>query len=149
MDPKVCYMTHEPADCACMNLRKAGRLMAQFYDQRLQPSGLRTTQFTLLATLQNLAPVSITNLSDHMGMDRTTLTRNVKPLEKDKLIASQAGEDARVRLLVLTARGETALSEARPYWESAQSDFLKRFGLDRWGALRGELTDINGVVSTA
>jgi DNA-binding MarR family transcriptional regulator len=149
MDPKVCYMTHEPADCVCMNLRKAGRLMAQFYDQRLQPSGLRTTQFTLLATLQNLAPVSITNLSDHMGMDRTTLTRNVKPLEKDKLIASQAGEDARVRLLVLTARGETALSEARPYWESAQSDFLKRFGLDRWGALRGELTDINGVVSTA
>ena len=142
-------MPHQPATCACMNIRKAARLIAQFYDQRLQPSGLRNTQFSLLVTLKTLAPVPVTRLAEHMGMDRTTLTRNLKRLEKDGFIRSRPDEDARVRMLVLTNAGAETIEQARPYWEAAQSAFLEKFGQDRWAALRGELTDVNGAVTPA
>ncbi len=122
--------------------------MAQFYDQQLQPSGLRTTQFSLLVTLKRLSPVPISRLADHMGMDRTTLTRNIRRLEKDGLLRTQPGEDARVRLLVLTEEGRQAIEAAQPYWNGAQSAFLKSFGQDRWSSLHGELSDVNHAVAS-
>ena len=133
--------------CACMNLRKTTRLIAQFYDQRLQKGGLKNTQFTLLVVLRQNAPVSITRLADLLGMDRTTLTRNVRVLKKDGLIDESAGEDARIRLLTLTEKGETAIHEAAPFWRQAQTDFLQKFGEDRWQLLKQELADINNIVS--
>ena len=133
--------------CACMNLRKTTRLIAQFYDQRLQLGGLKNTQFTLLVVLRQHAPVSVTRLAELLGMDRTTLTRNVRVLKKDGLIDERTGEDARVRLLALTAKGETAIREAAPYWRKAQAEFLDKFGEDRWQILKQELADINYVVS--
>lgn len=142
-------MNNDPKTCACMNIRKAARLIAQYYDQRLQPTGLRNTQFSLLATLKTLAPVPVTRLAAHMGMDRTTLTRNLKHLERSGLIRSQPGDDARVRMLGLTEAGVEMIEEARPYWEAAQSAFLEKFGQDRWESLRGELTGVNDVVTPA
>jgi len=126
-----------------MNLRKTARLVAQFYDQKLQPSGLKTTQFTLLVSLSFLAPVSISLLADRMGMDRTTLTRNLRLLEREGLVSGQHdGQDARVRLLSLTSKGEATIAETQPYWEAAQTEFLNKFGKDRWQRLQGELSDI-------
>jgi len=133
--------------CACMNLRKTTRLIAQFYDQRLQQGGLKNTQFTLLVVLRQHAPVSVTRLADLLGMDRTTLTRNVRVLAKDGLIEERTGDDARVRLLVLTQKGDSAIAEAAPFWRQAQTDFLQKFGKDRWQVLKQELADINYVVS--
>jgi len=134
-------------DCACMNLRKTTRLIAQFYDQLLQQGGLKNTQFTLLVVLRQHAPVSVTRLADLLGMDRTTLTRNVRVLKKDGLVDEHTGEDARVRLLALTPKGETAITNAAPYWRQAQAEFLDKFGEDRWQILKQELADINYVVS--
>jgi DNA-binding MarR family transcriptional regulator len=139
-------MKNDLSACACMNLRKTARLIAQYYDQRVRPSGLRITQFTLLYTLGLLAPVSVSKLADNMGMDRTTLTRNLGLLEKDGLIERQPGEDARVRMLSLTEKGETSVRETRPYWEIAQKDFLKNFGARRWNNLRGELAEVTKIV---
>lgn len=133
--------------CACMNLRKTTRLIAQFYDQRLQHGGLKNTQFTLLVMLRQHAPVSVTRLAELLGMDRTTLTRNVRVLKKDGLIDERTGEDARMRLLSLTGKGESAIAEATPYWRQAQADFLEKFGEDRWHILKQELADINYVMS--
>ncbi len=130
-----------------MNLRMTTRLIAQFFDQRLQPTGLKNTQFTLLVVLRQHAPVSITRLAELLGMDRTTLTRNIRILKKDGLIEEQSADDARVRLLTLSEGGETLVTKATPYWRQAQAEFLKRFGDDRWHALKQELTDINYVVS--
>lgn len=141
-------MNNDLGACAAMNLRKATRMIAQFYDQRLQPSGLRTTQFTMLASLERYGPVAITKLADKMGMDRTTLTRNIRLLERDGLVAGQAGEDARVRMLSLSKKGMIALRETRPYWEIAQSEFLKKFGKRRWQNLRGELNAISQILTT-
>jgi len=133
--------------CACMNLRKTTRLIAQFYDQRLLPGGLKNTQFTLLVVLRQQAPVSVSHLADLLGMDRTTLTRNVRVLKKVGLIDEQPGTDARVRMLALTQKGEDAITEAAPYWTQAQTEFLNRFGEGRWQILQQELADINYVVS--
>lgn len=132
--------------CACMNLKKTTRLIAQFYDQRLQKAGLKNTQFTLLVVLRGHAPVSVTRLAELLGMDRTTLTRNVRVLKKEGLVGEEPGEDARVRLLTLSEKGEEAITAAAPYWKEAQSDFLKQFGADRWQVLKQELAGVNSVI---
>ncbi len=139
-------MSNDLNDCACMNLRKAARLIAQYYDQRLQPSGLRNTQFTLLVTVGHFAPISISQLAPHMSTDRTTLTRNVKVLERAGLIGHQAGKDARVRMLILTEEGQQAIDDTRPHWEVAQTAFLQKFGKKRWASLKRELNALLDVI---
>lgn len=131
-----------------MNLRKTARLIAQFYDQRLQPGGLRNTQFTLLVVLDHLSPVSIKNLADHMGMDRTTLTRNLRLLERDNYITAQPGKDARVRMISATGKARVAIKETRPYWQKAQGEFLQKFGEKRWTEMREDLTEISRIVTS-
>lgn len=134
-------------DCASMNLRKTARLIAQFYDQRLKPGGIRITQFSLLVTLGYLAPVSITNLAGQMGIDRTTLSRNLRLLEREGLIEGVPGDDARVRMLSLTQKGQDAVRETKPYWNIAQTEFLEKFGKKRWKKLRSELTEVTKIIS--
>ncbi len=141
-------MPSDLSECACMNLRKTARVIAQFYDQRLQPGGLRNTQFTLLVVVDHLSPVSITHLADHMGMDRTTLTRNLRLLERDGYIAAQKGKDARVRMISLTEQGRAVIEETRPYWQEAQTEFLQKFGEDRWSDMRDKLTEISRIMTT-
>jgi len=140
-------MKNDLSACACMNLRKTARLIAQFYDRRLQPSGLRTTQFTLLVTLGCHAPVSVTNLAEHLGMDRTTLTRNLRLLGREGLIHEQKGEDARVRMLCLTKKAQALITKTRPFWEKAQSEFLEKFGKRRWRKLHGELIGVTNILA--
>ncbi len=141
-------MPSDLSECACMNLRKTARVIAQFYNQRLQPGGLRNTQFTLLVVVDHLSPVSITHLADHMGMDRTTLTRNLRLLERDGYIAAQKGKDARVRMISLTEQGRAVIEETRPYWQKAQTEFLQKFGEDRWSDMRDKLTEISKIMTT-
>ena len=136
-------MSEDFGACACMNLRRTARLIAQFYDQKLQPGGLRNTQFTLLVTLRHQGPIAITQLAGLLGLDRTTLTRNIRLLQKDGMIGEQTGQDARVRLLTLTKKGEAAVAKAAPHWKKAQAEFLKKFGKERWQLLRSELSDAN------
>ena len=131
------------SNCACMNLRRTARLIGQFYDQHLQPRGLRNTQFSLLVMLRTLQPLSITDLANNLGMDRSTLTRNVKVLQKDGLIEERKSKDARVRLLALTDKGSAVIDQNIPYWQQAQASFLERFGDTRWTALNQELAIIN------
>ncbi len=140
-------MTDNFGNCACMNLRRTARLIGQFYDQRLQPGGLRNTQFSLLVMLQWMQPLSVTALANNLGMDRSTLTRNVKVLQKDGLIEERKSKDARVRLLAVTERGSAIIDQNIPYWREAQAAFLQRFGAERWGVLSKELADINAMIA--
>ena len=141
-------MNDELNACACLNLRKTARLIAQFYDQRLQPSGLRTTQFSLLAMLEELGPISISHLANRMGMSRTTLTRNIRLLERDGLTKGTPDkDDARIRMLSLTKKGARAVEATLPYWKKAQADFLKQYGKRRWQNLFGELVEANKILA--
>jgi DNA-binding MarR family transcriptional regulator len=132
--------------CACFNLRKAARAVTQMYDEFLRPSGLRSTQFSLLMLIQGLGPIRITDLAEQAVMDRTTLKRNVELLEREGLVRVEAGEDARVREVRVTAAAEERLAKALPLWQRAQAHITGQLGPGRSDRL---LADLSAAVLTA
>ncbi len=132
--------TETPQACLCFNLRKAARAVTQLYDAALEPAGLRATQFSLLAVLDGRDAVTITDLARAMVMDRTTLTRNLRPLEKQGLVAIAPGDDRRTREVSLTRRGRQTLTRATPRWRHAQTGMLDALGDRRARRLLGELS---------
>ena len=128
-----------PLDCACFNTRKVARLLGQVYDRALEPSGLKNTQFAALAVADEYEGISITELSREMEIERTTLTRNLQLLERDRLVRIGPGADGRSKTVVVTAKGRRKLAVAMPLWTAAQEQVLREFGTKRWKSLRGEL----------
>jgi DNA-binding MarR family transcriptional regulator len=139
MDPRNSPATR-PSDsevCHCLALRQAARHVTQLYDRSLAPSGLRITQFSILAKLRHLGPQTINSLAAALVMDRTTLGRNILPLERAGLIAVVPGKaDRRRKELRLTDAGRAALRAAVPSWRAAQRAFEQAFGDTRTAALR-------------
>ena len=126
-----------PEDCNCLAVRQAARHITQFYDQFLAPSGLRTTQFSILAKLRRLGPMTINALAAEMVMDRTTLGRNILPLEREGLIEIVPDPaDRRSKVVRLTETGAARLRAARAGWTQAQKDFEAAFGGARATRLR-------------
>ena len=134
----------EPLDvtsCTFSKVRKASRAISQVYDAALQPVNLKATQFTVLATLSKQGPSPLSQLADVMVMDRTTLTRNLQPLLKRKLVDSTPGEDRRVRNVKLTAQGKRLLDQALPLWREVQSQLVGGLGQKRWARLLDDLAE--------
>jgi DNA-binding MarR family transcriptional regulator len=130
----------KPEDCNCFVVRSAARHVTQLYDQFLAPIGLHVTQFSILAKLKRLGPVTINALAKEMVMDRTTLGRNVLPLERDGLIKIEASAtDGRAKQLHLTKAGEKCLLAGREAWAQAQARFDDRFGAKRAANFRAML----------
>jgi DNA-binding MarR family transcriptional regulator len=130
----------KPEDCNCFVVRSAARHVTQLYDQFLAPVGLHVTQFSILAKLKRLGPMTINALAKEMVMDRTTLGRNVLPLERDGLIRIEASaSDGRAKELHLTKAGEKRLLAGREAWERAQARFDSRFGAKRAADFRAML----------
>jgi DNA-binding MarR family transcriptional regulator len=129
-----------PVECNCHAVRAAARHITQAYDQFLAPAGLRTTQFSILAKLKLKGPLTINALAEDMVMDRTTLGRNILPLERDGLIKIQpSATDGRAKELNLTKAGEQRLQAGRKGWASAQARFENAYGAKRAAELRGLL----------
>jgi DNA-binding MarR family transcriptional regulator len=129
-----------PEDCNCLAVRQAARHITQFYDQWLAPAGLRTTQFSILAKLRRTGPMTINALAAEMVMDRTTLGRNILPLERDGLIAvAQGRHDRRSKELRITEAGEASFREGLKGWRDAQRRFETAFGTERTANMRGLL----------
>jgi DNA-binding MarR family transcriptional regulator len=137
--PSAAQLAEIEATCACSNVRKAARAVTQLFDEVMQPTGLRSTQFTLLVAVALLGEAPVTKLSEALVMDRTTLARNLKPLESQGLLTVEAGSDRRRHLVRLTERGNQALARALPYWEQAQHEVVMRLGQEQWHALRSSL----------
>jgi DNA-binding MarR family transcriptional regulator len=128
------------SDCNCLAVRSAARHVSRFYDQVLAPTGLRTTQVSILAKLARLGPLSIKRLALEMVMDRTTLGRNVLPLQRDGLVRiAPDPDDRRAKQLELTKRGENRLAAAQTAWAAAQDGFEIAFGPTRSAELRAML----------
>jgi DNA-binding MarR family transcriptional regulator len=124
-------------ECVCLAVRQAARHVTQSYDQFLAPAGLRTTQFSILAKLKRNGPMTINALAAELVMDRTTLGRNILPLERDGLITVEPmASDRRSKELHLTKAGERRLEAARPGWLKAQTRFESTFGGNRTSELR-------------
>jgi len=129
--------------CNCLALRQAARHVTQFYDQYLASTGLRSTQFSILAKLQGLGPMTINALARELVMDRTTLGRTMLPLERDGLIAIRDSlHDRRSKELVVTKAGTDRLQRAAKLWVEAQKEFEERFGARRAADLRGLLGEV-------
>lgn len=131
--------------CACRNVRQAARAVTGLYDRVLAPSGLRATQVTLLVALEKAGPVPFTRLADALGMDRTTLTRNLEPLRREGLLVLRPGEDRRVRLASITEKGRRAVTAAIPLWEEAQRRITAGLGRGRWDAVRRDLQQLAAI----
>jgi DNA-binding MarR family transcriptional regulator len=135
-----------PELCNCLALRQAARQITQFYDHYLLPTGLRTTQYSILIKLKRLGPVTINALAEAMVMDRTTLGRNVLPLEREGLIAIKTGKtDRRSRELHLTDAGSARLRAAKKAWAEAQAQFESAFGPERACDLRAVMREVTRV----
>ncbi len=125
--------------CACANLRRATRMVTQAYDAALRPAGLRATQFTMLSVLAIRGQIRQSKFADILGMDGTTLTRNLQPLLKNDWIQIDREEDQRVRLISITKPGRQVLDEAVPLWRRVQSQFVMGLGDEQWSGLLGTL----------
>ena len=132
--------------CACFSLRKASRAVTQLYDDALRPSGLRTTQFSLLVLLRLAGTVPMTRLAEEAVMDRTTLARNLEVLQRNGLVRVQPGEDARVREVEITRAGMAKLEEAFPRWQRAQRSMSGSLGARRMDRM---LADLSTAVTAA
>jgi len=132
----------EPAICNCLALRQAARHTTQLYDRHLAAEGLRTSQYSILSKLGRLGPQSINALAAMMVMDRTTTTRAVRPLARDKLVSIEAGEDGRTRVVRLTPAGEKRAKAAATRWQEAQREFEAGYGKGEAVRLRAELARV-------
>lgn len=128
--------------CVCYNLRRAARATTRLYDDFLRPSGLRSTQYSMLMVARVLGPVTLTKLAEMTVTERTTLTRNLTILEKKGLIVIEPGKDRRERQVSITERGLKVLMEAIPLWEAAQAHIEQGLGVDRMDSLLKDLSEI-------
>jgi DNA-binding MarR family transcriptional regulator len=128
LDPKAVLEV-----CFCHHIRRASRAVTRTYDTALAPSGLTAGQFTILTAVAALQPMPAPVLREVLAMDRTSLSRTLKPLKETGLIAVTAGAGRRAGQLSLTTEGAAALGEAAAYWRAVQAETSQRFGTPRAG----------------
>jgi DNA-binding MarR family transcriptional regulator len=132
-------------ECVNFNLRKADRAVSQVYDKAIASSGLKGTQFTLLNAVSLTDGASISSLAHAMVMDRTTLTRNLAPLERDGLIEIVAGTDRRTRSVAITSSGRTLLNETLPLWHAEHRRLKSDLGAAATSRLIEQLQIVVGI----
>ena len=128
--------------CVCNTLRMVTRAVTQLYDDVLRPSGLRVTQFSILATIGRIGEANLKQLEDTLAIDQTTLTRSLNLLERDGVIERASHPDARIRAMKLTSKGRRALEAARPLWGRAQDKVLRELGTKAWADAQRRLAHL-------
>jgi DNA-binding MarR family transcriptional regulator len=127
-------------DCNCVALRRAARRISNFYDAELASSGLRATQFAILAVLHDMGEASVNSVAERLALDRTTAGKNLRPLEKAGLIkVAPSASDGRMRVITLSREGYNVLKKAVPLWRAAQKSFEKWNGAENSATLRATL----------
>jgi DNA-binding MarR family transcriptional regulator len=127
--------------CICSNLRRAARLVTNYYDKLLEPVGLRMSQATVLVVLYLAGVQTINEMAEKLELDRTTLTRNLKPLAHQGLLTIAPGSDQRTRVVTLTPEGEAALLKVLPLWEQTQSYMVEGIGEANASLLLAQLSE--------
>ncbi|HEX7035593.1 MAG TPA: MarR family transcriptional regulator [Pseudomonadales bacterium] len=137
----------DPFHCVSNNLHKTARAVSRIYAEEMRPAGLARSQFAILEYLTRRGPMPVSELAARLYMERTTLTRNLRPLEQAGLVTRPASAtDARVRLVAISDDGRRRLDEARRCWRRAQRRLLDRFGEDEWRALERTLATLRHLV---
>ncbi len=122
--------------CTCAVLRRTARRVTQAYDRALRPAGIKLTQYSVLANVLRDAGLSITELAERLAMDRTTLTRNLRPMERAGWIEVGPGSDRRRRAVQITAAGDEVFEAAFPLWQAAERNLRRSLGRETAADLR-------------
>jgi DNA-binding MarR family transcriptional regulator len=131
-----------PPPCACFRARNMARAITGLYDQALEASGLRSTQLAILAAIRAHGAVSMQKLATELDLDPSTMTRTMQPLEREGFVASEAGEDRRLRELALTPKGHRKLAEAAALWDTAQERLREKIGNERFERLVADMGEV-------
>ena len=129
-------------NCVCFNLRRVARVVTQFFDAEMWRHGIRSTQGTLLSALHITGTSTMADLSEFLGMERTTLLRNLRPLQRDGLVSVDGGGQGGFVELSLTAKGRKLIEKLSPAWESAQRTAVQVLGEERWSAVLADLDKV-------
>ncbi|MDJ0305773.1 MarR family winged helix-turn-helix transcriptional regulator [Dehalobacter sp.] len=145
MDKKSQITERRPSTCACQNLRRASLVITKIYNQKLSPKGLTAGQFSLLQNIKLLSPVCVSDLALKVGLDRTTLVRNLEPLEREDLIIDISPRGTRNRHLQLTDEGIKRYHSTELLWQEAQAFIEQRLGKDNVKNLAALLSEIETI----
>jgi DNA-binding MarR family transcriptional regulator len=137
--PAASPLRLSPADCTCFRVRGAARKVTQIYSRHLAPTGLRISQFSLLGFVISRGPITIGQLADLLATDRTTLTRNLRPLLASGVIERASAGDKRRHELVATQAGRALFKRALPLWSSAEQEVRAAMGAKLTSDLHGAL----------
>ena len=129
-------------NCACFNVRRSSRAITQFFDAQVRPHGLRPTQTPILTALQAKHGWSMAALSEFLGMERTTLLRNLRPLQRSGLVRVSGGGRGGHVELEITEKGRAALAKLLPAWRSAQNQVVAILGKERWSVIIRDLQEV-------
>ena len=132
-------------ECTLLGIRQASRAVTQIYDAALAPIGLKGNQLSLLVAISRMGEPTITRLGEGLVTDRTTLTRNLAPLERAGLVRLEVGADRRSRIVTVTPRGSKRLAEAYPLWKRAQARVIRAMGRSRWQGLLDHLSEVTAL----
>ena len=130
-------------ECVCLNLRMAARTVTQRYEEALRPLNLKATQYSILTAVFLNDMITVSELADHLRIDRTSMTRSLSPLIRDELIRVIGGSDRRQKKLKVSRKGEKLLEKAHPLWEGAQKEVTRILKKDNWAHIREALYDLN------
>jgi DNA-binding MarR family transcriptional regulator len=137
VDPALC--AEAARVCACLNLRRTSRSVTRLYDEALQPSGLKSTQFVVLVAIAAEVEPTLPRLARVLDLDRSSLTRNLQPLERLGLLRKRGVDTPGAATVRLSRKGEKVLLDTIPLWVTAQKSFEARLGPERWETLLGDL----------
>src|SRR5215212_4873701 len=126
-------------NCVCFNLRWVTRAVTQFFDAEMRRQGIRPTQGSILSALHARDSWTMAELSDWLGMDRTTLVRNLRPLQRDGFVKAVGGGRGNRVEVTITAKGRKQVEKLTPAWKSAQRAAVKTLGQKRWSAILADL----------
>jgi DNA-binding MarR family transcriptional regulator len=151
MQEEILKRLHVPklGPCTCSQVRRLARKLSSLYDTFLSSEDLTITQYSLLANIERAGQLSHAALAEKVGMERTTLTRNLRPLTRAKWVVAATGKDRRQHMLQLTAAGRRKLVRSLPLWEEAQGQFLSQIGAESLQELRTLLTSAESAVRKA
>ncbi|WP_341299892.1 MarR family winged helix-turn-helix transcriptional regulator [Lysinibacillus sp. FSL H8-0500] len=135
--------------CVCANLRKKTRVVTQLYDKLLQPTGLKITQYSMLANIAHQQAVSISRLGDILLLDQTTITRNIRLLKEQGYVElTKDAQDARSKNITLTDKGIAKLNEARPIWQTIQKRVIDDIGTEKYADFYDTLRTIQKIIKS-
>jgi DNA-binding MarR family transcriptional regulator len=126
-------------NCICFNLRWVTRVVTQFFDAELRRHGIRPTQTPILGVLQARGGLSMSELCDWLAMERTTLLRNLRPLQRDGLVRITGSGRGSKGEVAITEKGRRMFARMLPAWRAAQEQAVKTLGKDRWSAIINDL----------